>query len=105
MGRWRRGPLTPRPYVHNGLPVQIIRYILFFFSFWLLCAACEILLPRSGIQPVPPAVEAWSVNHWTAREVPKILRYILHTRFYRGSLRNPDMIERYLLFYGLSCVL
>ena len=23
-----------------------------------------------GIKHVPPAVEVWSLNHWTAREVP-----------------------------------
>ena len=30
-------------------------------------------MPRGmwdGIEPVPPAVEARSLNHWTAREVP-----------------------------------
>lgn len=27
----------------------------------------NLLLP--GIEPVPPVVEAWSPNHWTAREV------------------------------------
>ena len=32
--------------------------------------ACRILVPQPGIKPVPPAVEAWSLNHWTAREVP-----------------------------------
>ena len=32
--------------------------------------ACGILVPRPGIELVPPAVEAWSANHWTAREVP-----------------------------------
>ena len=31
--------------------------------------ACGILVPRPGIEPVPPAVEAQSLNHWTAREV------------------------------------
>ena len=31
---------------------------------------CGILVPRPGIEPGPPAVEAWSLNHWTAREVP-----------------------------------
>ena len=31
--------------------------------------ACRILVPRPGIEPVPPAVEAGSLNHWTAREV------------------------------------
>ena len=33
-------------------------------------AACRILVPRPGIEPVPPALEVWSLNHWTAREVP-----------------------------------
>ena len=28
-----------------------------------------ILVPGPGIEPVPPALEAWSLNHWTAREV------------------------------------
>ena len=25
-----------------------------------------------GIEPVPPAVEVWSLNHWMDREVPHI---------------------------------
>ena len=25
---------------------------------------------RPGIEPVPPALEVQSLNHWTAREVP-----------------------------------
>ena len=33
-------------------------------------AGCRILVPWPGIEPVPPAVEAQSLNHWTAREVP-----------------------------------
>ena len=33
--------------------------------------ACVILVPWPGIDPVPPAVEMWSPNHWTAREVPE----------------------------------
>ena len=40
------------------------------FFFWLHCTACGILVPRPGIEPAPPALEAWSLNHWTAREVP-----------------------------------
>ena len=42
---------------------------VFFFFFWPLHAACGFLVPLSGIEPVPPALEAWSLNHWTAREV------------------------------------
>ena len=33
-------------------------------------AACGILIPRPGIEPMPPAVEVHSPNHWTAMEVP-----------------------------------
>ena len=34
--------------------------------------ACGILVPWPGIEPGPPAVEAWSTNHWTAREFPHL---------------------------------
>ena len=32
--------------------------------------ACEIFVPQPGIEPVPPAVQVWRLNHWTAREIP-----------------------------------
>ena len=35
-----------------------------------------ILVPWSGIEPVPPALEAWSLNHWTAS---KVLLFFLFT--------------------------
>ena len=38
--------------------------------FWQCCVACGILVPRSGIEPRPSTVRAWSPNHWTAREFP-----------------------------------
>ena len=47
-----------------------IHYIFFFSFFWLRRAACRILDLRPGIKPVPPAVEAQRLNHWTTREVP-----------------------------------
>ena len=28
------------------------------------------LAPRAGIEPRPPALGAWSLSHWTTREVP-----------------------------------
>ena len=34
-----------------------------------------ILVPQTGIEPVPPAGEAGSLNHWTAREVPPFLSF------------------------------
>ena len=39
--------------------------------FWLFdYKACGILAPQPGIKPLPPALEARSLNHWTTREVP-----------------------------------
>ena len=32
--------------------------------------ACGILVPRLGIESMPPAAEVWSLNHWTTRLVP-----------------------------------
>ena len=48
-------------------------FILFYFIFWLHCTACRILVPWPGIKPVPYALEVQSLNHWTAREVPRIV--------------------------------
>ena len=31
---------------------------------------CRILVSWPGIEPAPLAVEGWSLNHWTTREVP-----------------------------------
>ena len=38
--------------------------------------AFGILVPGPEIEPTPPAVEAleaWSLNHWTIREVPRMV--------------------------------
>ena len=42
-----------------------------FFFFGPRYVACGILVLQPEIEPVPPAVEVWSLNHWTAREVPR----------------------------------
>ena len=34
--------------------------------------ACRILLPWPEIEPTPPTVEAWSLNHWITREVSSL---------------------------------
>ena len=48
-----------------GFP--LIVYFLFCFNF---LAIPEILVPGLGIEPWPSVLEAWSSNHWAAREVP-----------------------------------
>lgn len=41
-----------------------------FASFWLHHLACGSLVSLPGIEPMPTAVEAVSLNHWTDKEVP-----------------------------------
>ena len=43
---------------------------MYLFIYWLCRTTCRILVPWPGIEPVPPAVKAQSLNHWTTREVP-----------------------------------
>ena len=43
---------------------------LFYFVYRPYHAACRILVPWLGIKPVPSALEARSLNHWTTRDVP-----------------------------------
>ena len=40
---------------------------------WPHLTACGILVPRPGIEPTPPVLEARSFNLWTAREVLEVL--------------------------------
>ena len=49
----------------------LVGWLVFSFSFSFLLAVPHGMwdLPRPGIKPMPPAVEARSLNHWTAREV------------------------------------
>ena len=42
-----------------------------FVCLFVFAAACGHLLLWPGIEPTPLALEAWSFNHWTAREDPR----------------------------------
>ena len=57
------GVLNYRHFYFLPVPFSIFQ-ILFFY-----CATRH----TGWIEPVPPAVEAQSLNHWTTREVPQIL--------------------------------
>ena len=45
----------------------------------MCCTACWFLIPQPGTEPVLPAVEARSLDHWTAREVHIINYYAFLT--------------------------
>lgn len=40
------------------------------FFFWLPYSACRLLVPQIGVEPMPPAVDMQSPNHWSAQEFP-----------------------------------
>ena len=49
---------------------------IFIYLHWILVVACRIfscgmqdLVPWPGMEPKPPALEVWSLRHWTNREV------------------------------------
>ena len=46
------------------------------FNFLAGCTACGTLVPQPGIEPMPPALEAQSLNHWIAGKSPLI--YVLN---------------------------
>ena len=60
----------------------------FFLFFRPQHVGCGILVPHPGIEPVPPALEAWSLNHWTAREVPAWKNFNIHKI---KRIENPDV--------------
>ena len=49
----------------------------FYFFFWPCCAACGILASQPGVEPIPLAMKAQSLNHWITREFPHIFFYRL----------------------------
>ena len=54
--------------LHNNRKDSFSLWVSFFF--FGHTAVCGILVPGPGIKPMPTAVEAQSLNHWTTREVP-----------------------------------
>ena len=54
--------------LHPSLNWELTIKEFFFFSFSQV--ACRIYIPQLGNEPVPPALGAWGLNHWTTREVP-----------------------------------
>ena len=50
----------------ESLPSMLL--IFSFVLFWLCHKAYGILVPWPEIEPTPPALEAQSLNHWTARK-------------------------------------
>ena len=63
-------PMVPIPVVWSTADYVHLFFCPLFFFFWLHCVAGRILVLQQGVIPMPSAVEPWSLNHWTTREVP-----------------------------------
>ena len=78
----------PTHYIGSGFPPCNVFFRLFFFLrffwWWYMLPRVSfiffiffghtvqhagILVPWPGMEPMPPALGAWHLNHWTAREV------------------------------------
>ena len=53
--------------------------------FWLHGVAYGILVPQTGTESIPPALEAWSLNNWTYREVSCIFFFNVESSSYSKS--------------------
>ena len=63
-------------HTHTFFSLYFLVFFYFFFGIFLHCAACGILLPLPGIEPVSPAMEVQNFNHWASREVPLRLHFL-----------------------------
>ena len=60
-------------HILHGCPVRKQLFLLFLKP----ChTACRILVPWLEMEPRSPALGAWSLNHWTTREVQVFLLFI-----------------------------
>ena len=67
------------PFFYHGLFEFFKFFCLFCFILFLWhYAACRILVPWPGMEPVPSAVQERSLNHQTAREVQVFILGYLH---------------------------
>ena len=67
------------------------------------CTACRILVPRPGIKPTPPALKAWSLDHWTTREVPTL--DIFNVSSHLVATFSPNLCHPPIFSKGISVVM
>ena len=88
---------------------SFIWFILFYLLFWPHCVTCGILVPWPGMEPVSPAEEAWSLNHWTTREILSLV-LIMNVRLFpsesdQKSMRSTWDIMGRVVWKGIQCSL
>ena len=85
VSQWRSKRLIANVQVKHWDLILFYFYDYDYYYFWPGCMVCRIIVPKPGIEPMSLALEAWSLNHWTAREVP--ITGILETRSVNFTLK------------------
>ena len=115
MELWKNQKLDFCPYLsweHEVAPILflfLLLLLLFFFLavphvMWDLSTLIgDLLVPQPGLEPMPPASEAQSLNYWTIRKVSKfnLLMSIICLKKKRSfEIRN---IQAWILIPPFSC--
>ena len=54
-----------------GMPGRLFFFFNVLFYLFICHVTYGILVPQPGIEPNPPALGAWSLDHWSTRGVPR----------------------------------
>ena len=65
--------------------------------------ACRILVPQPEIEPTPPALEAWSLDPWTRRDVPTL--DIFNVSSHLVATFSPNLCHPPIFSKGISVVM
>ena len=67
------------------------------FFLWPCHAACGTLVPWPGIEPTPPVVKVQNLNHWTFRQVPKLVPFFF---FFNRNLFKEAWVSELWQMHG-----
>ena len=86
-GRGHDGPLLSEVILKARAP-STSSCQKFFFWGGPHCKSCGILVPQPGFEPGSSALEAWSLYHWTAKEVAlqNFVKELLSCHFFQKLL-------------------
>ena len=104
LGWWKCSKIRLWWWLHNS--VNILKTTeLYTLVVWLCRAACGILVPRAGMEPAPPAVKAWSLNHRTTKEVPELYTLNWWTFWYANyiSIKLLKNLKEMTISFTLTC--
>ena len=68
----------------DTIPWDVSNILFIFLCFG--CMVCEILVPWPVVEPSLPVLEAWSLNHWTTKEVLKWFKSLFSPCFILDDL-------------------